>query len=331
MNKTGKEIQQVLYLCGVPCSLQLTTTNDLVEKFEFNLSNLTDYDKIGKAVEILKVCYHKNIEQVKSNYFHFALQVRKDTTQTKSQDDFDASNRLAVPLGLDDDGQKVEFDLQKAVHTLIAGSTGMGKTNIINNIIYGLAKQNTADQLQFYLIDVKRTLTMWKKLPNVKKVATDGIEAINLLNDICNLIDKRFKVLEKREESKAGIDEFPQIVVIVDEFADLMLTSCWRKQTEGLLTHIAQLGRAVNISLILATQNPLAKVCTSLIKSNCPTRIALKTASIVDSRVILDNKKAFELQGVGNAIMRYVGGEFKIKTFFLDDEKIKEFVKGENK
>lgn len=326
----GKEIEQVFRTLNINCSLQLCTTNDYIDRYEFNLRNITDIVKVKKVIEILNICYHTKLEQVESQTFHFAIQRNKKVETISNTGEINTQNRLSVPIGVDNYGNNVEFDIRKAVHTLIGGSTGMGKTNIIHNIIHGLSKQNTKEQVQFYIIDFKRTLSMWKDLPHIKEVVKeDPYEALDLLDYIGEKMDERYKLLEKMEKSKASADDFSQIVVIIDELADLMLTDI-RKDIEEEIQHLAQLGRAVNISLILATQNPLVKVCTSLIKANCPTRIALKTVSIADSRTIFDNKKAYELNGVGNAIIRCAGDmtENKFKAFYLTDEQIKEYVKG---
>ena len=143
---------------------------------------------------------------------------------------------------------------------------------------------------------------------------------------------ERHEALSQKKLSKAPQKMFPQIVVIIDELADLMLSSI-SKYIEEEIMHIAQLGRSVNISLILATQNPIVKVCTSNIKANCPTRIALKTISYVNSKVILDDPKldASKLDGVGYAIMRCAGDatNYNFKAFCLTDEQIQNYIKGE--
>lgn len=326
--KFGKEIEQVFRALNIYCTLQLCTSNEYIDKFEFNLTNITDIVKVKKVVEILNICYHTNLEQVQSRTFHFALQRNKKIQTISNTDSASTKNRLSVAIGVNNYGENIEFDLRKAVHTLIAGSTGMGKTNVINNIIWGLSKQNTKEQVQFYIIDLKRTLAIWKGLPHIKKVEKeDPCKALEMLRNIGTKMEQRYRLLEKKGKTKADIDDFPHIVVIIDELADLMLSGI-KNYIEQAIQHIAQLGRAVNISLILATQNPLVKVCTSLIKANCPTRIAFKTISIADSRTIFDNKKAFELDGVGSAIIRCAGDmtENKFKAFYLTDEQIKKYV-----
>ena len=330
LEEMGREIAKVFNELDIGCMFQCCSSNSFVDRFEYNLTDLRNITKIKKIVDILNICYHSQLEQVESKYFHFALQMKKKEQVISNKIDYKTKNRLSVAIGLDTFAKPIEFDLRKSVHTLIGGSSGMGKTNIINNIVYGLVKQNTKEQLELYIIDLKRTLALWSGLPHIKKVAKEcSYDACEILQKIGQKMEGRYRLLEKMGKTKADIDDFPHIVVIIDELADLMQSKL-AKSIEKSIQHIAQLGRAVNISLIIATQNPIVKVCTSLIKANCPTRIALKTVSITDSRVIFDNKKAYELGGVGNAIIRCAGDmtENKFKAFYLTDEEIKDFVRG---
>ena len=325
----GKQIENILKTMGIKCTLQAFASNELVEKYEFNLTFLNDYKKIKKATEIMSVCLHKEYKQAESNNYNFAIEVKKDNVvldYVKYAEKFESGNYASV-LGIDNDNQPVVFDLEKSIHTLISGATGMGKTSIINNIIYSITKKNTPKTLQLCLIDVKKTLCMWKNLPHLMcEPVDDEYDAFDTLSCIRDVLEERLVILSKHKLSKATPDMFPRLVVVVDELADLMLTEM-RKYIEDELVHIAQVGRAVNISLVLATQNPLVKVCTSLIKANCPTRIALKTVSTRDSINILDNKNACLLDGVGCAIIRSADNpvERTFKSLYLSDTQIKEY------
>lgn len=337
LQEQGEEMAKLFRDMGIACTFTGYCENILSSRFEYDLKNLKQFTRLPKVVEILNSCLHKTIELVESPTAHFALQIKKDIEKINYLDYCDKledkDNNLSALIGLDHNAQPVYFDIQKSIHTLIGGATGMGKTSLINNIIYSLSQKNTNKTLQFALIDTKRTLSMWAKLPNLyKKPALDDYEADDLLDEIINTMQQRINILEKKKLTKATTDMFPYIVVVVDELADLML-SYFKNSLEEKLTRIAQLGRAVNISLILATQNPIVKVCTSNIKANCPTVIALKTVSIVTSRVILDNKKAFMLDGVGNAIIRPADNpkERPFKVFYLPEEEIRNKNKGETK
>ena len=333
----GKQIEKILNTMDIKCALQSTGSNDLVEKYEFNLAMLNDYKKIKKATEIMSICLHKEYRQAESLNHHFAIEVKKDNVVldfVEYNKKFECGNTSAI-IGVDNDNQPIVFDLEKSIHTLISGATGMGKTSILNNIIYSTTKKNTPKELQLCLIDIKKTLTMWEGLPHlICKPVDNQYDAHTKLSDIHDILDERLIILSKTKKSKATADMFPRLVIIIDELADLMLSDM-RKSIESEISHIAQVGRAVNISLIIATQNPLVRVCTSIIKANCPTRIALKTVSTRDSLNILDNKRACMLDGVGNAIMRCAGTttEQTFKCLFLTDEQIKEYtttLKGAN-
>lgn len=333
LRELAKEIEQVFNTVGVYASLQYVAETPLVNRFDYNLRNLEDIRKVKKVVEIISICKHLKLKQVESQNFHFAIEMEKDTKSINILNNTtNNGNRLEVALGINNYGEQINFDLRKAIHTLIGGATGMGKTNIINNIIYGLTKQNTPEQLQIYMIDIKKTLSIWNGLQHLKnKPIKDCSDALDILEKISKEMEKRFRILEREKKTKADIDTFPYIVVIIDELADLMLSGL-KSWIEQQIQHIAQIGRAVNISLIVATQNPIVKVCTNLIKTNCPTRIALKTASIVDSKNILDNKKAFELNGIGNAIIRCAGdmNEKNFKAYKIEEEQILEYVEEQN-
>ena len=334
-NQLGNDIQNILETMGLFCSLENCIDNEIATSFEFNLKNLKDFQKLLKAVQVLKICYHKNITLEESEKYHFKIKIPKSKSilTTDDYEDFECQNKLSVLLGVDENGEKIEFDLRKSIHSLIAGATGMGKTNILNNIIYSLSNKNTKDEISFYLIDIKKTLSVWNDIPQIETTTAESPrDAYDILEEISLIIEDRFKKLAKMKKTKADEKTFPYIVVIIDELADLMLSGL-KKYIEDQIAHIAQIGRAVNVSLIIATQSPIAKVCTNLIKANCPTVIALKTVSIPTSRVILDNKNAFELAGAGDCIIRNADYpcEKKFKALFLEEDKILEYIKGVEK
>lgn len=332
----GNEIEKIFKAMDIHCCLKKCTSNELATKFEFNLKNLADFKKIKKAIEVIRICTHKDISQIESETYHFAVEIKKDSKILGLVDynnKYDIENKYCALLGVDTNNKPIMFDLKKSIHTLISGATGMGKTSILNNIIYALTNKNSKKELEIYLIDIKKTLSIWNGLPHIKNEQIEDVyDALDTLEEISDIMEKRLDILASKKISKAKDGMFSHIVVIIDELADLMLSG-HKKDTEEEITHIAQLGRAVNISLIIATQNPIVKVCTSLIKANCPTRIALKTVSSTDSMNILGNKHAFELDGTGNAIIRSADNptEYKFKACFLTDDEIKQYLKGRKK
>ena len=335
-NEEVNDILQVFKTLDIPCCLKKHISNELVDRLEFNLLSLKDFVKVKKVVELIRICLHKDIKQVESTQYHFALELRKEGKlfdMVEYNKKYDINDKYSALIGIDNSDNPIYFNLKKSIHTLIGGSTGMGKTSIINNIIYSLTRKNTPQELEIYIIDVKRTLANWNDLPHLKKNAIfDATDAYFALDNISSIIKERNAILAERKASKADDDTFPHILVIIDELADLMLSNI-HKDIEEQITRISQLERSVNVNLIVATQNPIGKVCTSNVKANCPTRIALKTLSNVNSRVILDDTKpdASKLDGVGYAIMR-CAGDTTTQTFkacYLSDEQIKDYLKGE--
>lgn len=187
----------------------------------------------------------------------------------------------------------LNFDLTTAPHLLIAGATGSGKSVTLHNIIISLMCKNTPNTARFIMIDPKRIeLSMYKdSLMLQTPIAKGADEGLKALEYACKLMDKRYMEMEKE-----GIREYKgyRLYVIIDELADLMLTS--GKTAENLVIRLAQLGRACGIHLIVATQRPTAKVITGLIKSNIKATICLKVRNGLDSRIALGYKGAEDLE-----------------------------------
>ena len=335
-NTEGIELEKIFKAMEIPCKLMNTTSTQLADKHEFNLTSLKDYTKLNKCINIITMCMHKDVTLTTSEKYHFALEIKKDKeilnflTYNKK---YKNKDNLTAFLGIDNNDRPIFYDVQKTIHTLIGGATGMGKTSLLNNIIYSLTSKNSPDQLKLCIIDIKKTLAMWDKLPHLTaKPMTDCWDALDLLEDVSDTIEKRLEKLAKMKLSKATPDVFPYLVVVIDELADLMLSDA-KKYIENAIVHIAQVGRSANVSLIIATQNPIVKVCTSSIKANCPTRIALKTMSSKNSSVILEDPEnnASKLKDKGWAIMR-CAGDTTTKTFkacYLTDTQIQNYIKGE--
>lgn len=223
------------------------------------------------------------------------------------------SSKLAFGLGKDIAGKPLVADLTKMPHLLIAGATGSGKSVCINTIIMSLILRTTPDDLRLILIDPKRVeLAGYNELPHlIGQVVTDADTALETMYWAVKEMERRYEMLQEakardivsyNEKITEGedLDKLPYIVIIVDEFADLIMTS--GKDIELPITRLAQMARAVGIHLILATQRPSIKVITGIIKANFPARIAFQVSSRVDSRVILDMIGAERLLGNGDML-----------------------------
>lgn len=229
-------------------------------------------------------------------------------------------------LGVDSTGYPLIVDLVDAPHMLVAGTTGSGKSVLLNTIICGLLVKLTPVRLRLVMIDPKRVeLSQYKGLPHMERPPIKTAEeAVEVLERLVNVMGKRYTQMERRSlKNVKGLElEFPRVVVVVDEFADLMLTA--RKKIETPIVRLAQLGRAAGIHLVIATQSPRKDVLTGLIKANVPTRVALTTADQRESLVILDHGGAEKLRGRGQGILKMParGAETGMWAAWLPDEDI---------
>jgi DNA segregation ATPase FtsK/SpoIIIE-like protein len=224
----------------------------------------------------------------------------------------DVRSRLAVALGADVSGHPVVGDLARMPHLLIAGATGSGKSVCINAVLAGFLLQATPAQLKLILIDPKRVeLSGFADIPHLLvPVVVEPDAAVASLRWAVREMEERYKLFASHgarniaafneRVPQLGLNPLPNIVVVIDELADLMMVAAG--EIEDLICRIAQLARAVGIHLIVATQRPSADIITGLIKANIPSRIAFAVSSGVDSRVILDEMGAEKLLGRGDML-----------------------------
>ncbi|MBX3071741.1 MAG: DNA translocase FtsK [Thermomicrobiales bacterium] len=221
--------------------------------------------------------------------------------------------KLPIPLGRDVNGKHVVHDIAKMPHVLIAGATGAGKSVCINTIISTFMLTRTPAELKLLMIDPKMVeLTGYNGVPHLQcPVITEMDKVVGALRLVVQEMQRRYDLFSKngvrnldgyrlKVEDEPKAEKVPYLVVIIDELADLMLTS--PMDVEALLQRIAQMGRAAGIHLILATQRPSVDVVTGVIKANVPTRIAFAVSSQTDSRVILDMPGAERLLGRGDML-----------------------------
>lgn len=244
-------------------------------------------------------------------------------------------SKLAIGLGKEISGIPVVTDLTRMPHLLIAGATGSGKSVCINTIIMSLLLRTRPDELRMVLIDPKRVeLAGYNDLPHlIGSVVTDSETALETMYWAVKEMERRYELLQEVKvrdiiafnEKSEELEEFkkmPYIIIIIDEFADLIMTS--GKDIELPITRLAQMARAVGMHLILATQRPSIKVITGIIKANFPARIAFQVSSKVDSRVILDMIGAERLLGQGDMLYMPPGKALaeRIHGAFVSDHEI---------
>ncbi len=264
-------------------------------------------------------------------------------------------NNFSLPIAI---GKKINnenfiVDLASMPHLLMAGATGQGKSVGLNAILVSLLYYKHPSQLKFVLVDPKKVeLSVYStianhflaKLPNEEDaIITDTKKVINTLNALCIEMDNRYDLLKeagcrnikeyntkfiaRRLNPQKGHQFLPFIVLVVDEFADLIMTA--GKEVEMPIARLAQLARAVGIHLIIATQRPSVNIITGTIKANFPARIAFKVSSKIDSRTILDAGGAEQLIGKGDMLISYNGEIVRLQCAFVDTpevDKIADFI-----
>jgi DNA segregation ATPase FtsK/SpoIIIE, S-DNA-T family len=249
---------------------------------------------------------------------------------------------LTMILGKDIVGKPFITDLKKLPHLLIAGTTGSGKSVGINSMILSLLYKNSPDNLRLVMIDPKMLeFSMYNDIPHLlTPVITKAADAINALANMVSEMERRYTLMSKtktknienynEKAQKEGYDTMPYIVVVIDELADLMMTS--GKDVEYSIARLAQMARASGIHLIVATQRPSVDVVTGLIKANLPSRLSYKVGQKIDSKIILDSMGAESLLGRGDMLFTPPGmsGLVRIHAPWSTEseiEKVVEFLK----
>ncbi len=268
----------------------------------------------------------------------------------------EAEMELPIALGKTISNETFVVDLAKMPHLLMAGATGQGKSVGLNAVLTSLLYKKHPAEVKFVLVDPKKVeLTLFNKierhylakLPDTDDaIITDNNKVINTLNSLCVEMDNRYSLLkdamvrnikeynEKFRNRKLNPENghrfLPYIVLVVDEFADLIMTA--GKEVETPIARLAQLARAIGIHLIIATQRPSVNVITGIIKANFPARIAFRVTSKIDSRTILDTQGADQLIGRGDLLYSNGNDVTRVQCAFVDTpevEKITEFIGGQ--
>ena len=256
----------------------------------------------------------------------------------ETDDFYKVNSPLAIALGRDVSGSPLVADLSRMPHLLIAGATGSGKSVCITSIAACLAMNNAPEDLRLVMIDSKMVeLLRYNGLPHLYgKVETNIERIMGVLRWVVVEMEHRYRLLEgarvrdlssyNRKQERRGEPPLPRIVVIIDELADLMMSS--PDQTEHNLVRLAQMARATGIHLVVATQRPSTDVVTGLIKANFPARLAFAVASGIDSRVILDATGAETLLGRGDMLFLNpeVGNPLRAQGVIVTDQEIEKII-----
>lgn len=246
-----------------------------------------------------------------------------------------SKSKISIAFGVDINGNAIVGNLADMPHLLIAGATGSGKSVCMNTLICSILYKAKPDEVKFIMVDPKKVeMTGYVGLPHLgRPVVTDAKKAAQVLKEVVNEMERRYLVFVS-----AGVKNFatynelpdvqplPQIVVLIDELADLMMVAS--KDVEDSICRLAQMARAAGIHLVIATQRPSVDVITGLIKANIPSRIAFAVSSQIDSRTILDSGGAEKLLGKGDMLYFPIGRQkpLRVQGAFLTEDEIHDLV-----
>ena len=350
---TAAKLQKTLYSFGVSAKVENVSVGPTITRYELKpaegtrvskIANLADDIALNLAAETIRIEAPIPGKQAVGievpNKEKEAVHLREVIESSEFENN---KSKLSVALGKDVAGKTIIADIGKMPHVLIAGSTGSGKSVCINSIITSIIYNAKPSEVKLVMVDPKVVeLSVYNGIPHLLiPVVTDPKKAAGALAWAVQEMDDRYnkfaqkgvrdlkgynKAIEKENENA----KLPQIVIIIDELADLMMVAA--KEVEEAICRLAQKARAAGMHLVIATQRPSVDVITGLIKANVPSRIAFAVSSQVDSRTILDSTGAEKLLGKGDMLFFPAGAPKPVRVqgaFVSDDEveKIVDFVK----
>ena len=343
MSETAKKLMDILKNFGVDAKLQQVTQGPTVTRYEIQPNTGIKLSKItGLAEDIaLNLAVPTVLVAPVPGKAAVGIEVPNTSVNTvsvreliESEEYTKSKSKLTVAFGKDIGGNVIVGDIAKMPHVLIAGSTGSGKSVCINTIIVSLLYKAKPDEVKLIMVDPKVVeLSVYNGIPHLLiPVVTDPKRAAGALNWAVGEMMKRYSLFAQTATrnlegynnhiEKTGGEKLPQIVIIIDELADLMMVAA--KEVEEYICRLAQLARAAGIHLIIATQRPSVDVITGLIKANVPSRIAFAVSSQVDSRTILDKGGAEKLLGRGDMLYHPAGlsNAKRVQGAFVSDDEI---------
>ncbi|WP_420864663.1 DNA translocase FtsK [Halarcobacter anaerophilus] len=322
IDKKIEDLLEKLLMFKIEGDVVRTYTGPVVTTFEFKPAPNVKVSKILNLQDDLAMALKAQTIRIQApipGKDVVGIEVPNDDMQTiyikellESEIFQNAKSPLTMILGKDIVGKPFVTDLKKLPHLLIAGTTGSGKSVGINAMILSLLYKNSPDNLKLVMIDPKMLeFSMYNDIPHLlTPVITKPTDAINALANMVSEMERRYTLMSKtktkniesynEKAKKEGFESIPYIVVVIDELADLMMTS--GKDVELSIARLAQMARASGIHLIVATQRPSVDVVTGLIKANLPSRLSYKVGQKVDSKIILDSLGAESLLGRGDML-----------------------------
>ena len=349
LTDVATRLQKTLYSFGVQAKVENVSVGPAITRYELKpaegvrvskIANLADDIALNLAAETIRIeapipgkqAVGIEVPNTEKETVHFRDVVESDDFQ-------DAKSKLSVALGKDVAGNMAIADIAKMPHALIAGATGSGKSVCINTIITSIIYKAKPSEVKFVMVDPKVVeLSVYNGIPHLLiPVVTDPKKAAGALAWAVQEMDNRYNVFAQKgvrdlkgynalAEKEEGMGKLPQIVIIIDELADLMMVAA--KEVEDSICRLAQKARAAGMHLIIATQRPSVDVITGIIKANIPSRIAFAVSSQVDSRTILDQIGAEKLLGKGDMLF-YPSGSPKpsrVQGAFVSDDEVEKIV-----
>ena len=353
LTEVATRLQKTLYSFGVQAKVENVSVGPAITRYELKpaegvrvskIANLADDIALNLAAETIRIeapipgkqAVGIEVPNTEKETVHFRDVVESEAFQ-------DSKSKLSVALGKDVAGNMEIADIAKMPHALIAGATGSGKSVCINTLITSIIYKAKPSEVKFVMVDPKVVeLSVYNGIPHLLiPVVTDPKKAAGALAWAVQEMDNRYNLFAQKGvrdlkgynaliEKEEGVGKLPQILIIIDELADLMMVAA--KEVEDSICRLAQKARAAGMHLIIATQRPSVDVITGIIKANIPSRIAFAVSSQVDSRTILDQVGAEKLLGKGDMLFYPSGAPKPVRVqgaFVSDDEveKIVSFVK----
>ncbi len=349
LTDTATKLQKTLYSFGVSAKVENVSVGPAITRYELKpaegvrvskIANLADDIALNLAAETIRIEAPIPGKQAVGievpNNQREAVHLREvlDSDEFKNN-----PSKLAIALGKDVAGNIELADISKMPHVLIAGSTGSGKSVCINTIITSIIYHAKPSEVKFVMVDPKVVeLSVYNGIPHLLiPVVTDPRKAAGALAWAVQEMDNRYNLFaqkgvrdlkgyNKAIEKEEGLGKLPQIVIIIDELADLMMVA--KNDVEDAICRLAQKARAAGMHLVIATQRPSVDVITGLIKANVPSRIAFAVSSQVDSRTILDSIGAEKLLGKGDMLYFPAGAAkpARVQGAFVTDEEVEKIV-----
>ena len=343
------KLQKTLYSFGVQAKVENVTVGPAITRYELKpaegvrvskIANLADDIALNLAAETIRIEAPIPGKQAVGIEVPNQEKEMVHLREVLESDEFaDSKSKMSVALGKDVAGKVIIADMAKMPHTLIAGSTGSGKSVCINTIITSIIYKAKPSEVKLVMVDPKVVeLSVYNGIPHLLiPVVTDPKKAAGALAWAVQEMDNRYNLFAQKGvrdlkgynalvEKEEGAGKLPQILIIIDELADLMMVAA--KDVEDSICRLAQKARAAGMHLIIATQRPSVDVITGIIKANIPSRIAFAVSSQVDSRTILDQVGAEKLLGKGDMLFYPTGASkpTRIQGAFVSDDEVEKIV-----